>query len=56
MSTPFRSGNYGVGEGDGDGDGDGVAAAQKRDDNTTFPGEVLDALESVQSPLVCIVL
>ena len=43
-----------VGVGVAVGVGVGVAATQEKSDKTTFPGEVLNAVRSVQLPLVCI--
>jgi hypothetical protein len=46
----------GVGVGVGEGVGVGVGDEQEKFDRTTFPGALLNASVSTQSPLVCIVL
>jgi len=50
MSTPVRSGYYGVGVGIGV--GVGVPAAQLKSDSTRFPGRFVCAFISVQLPVV----
>src|SRR5260370_6822952 len=46
MSTPVRSGYYGVGV------GVGVGAGQTKADGTSFPGRFVDAAKSMQLPVV----
>ena len=58
MSTPVRSGYYGVGDGVTVGVGVGVAAAQVKSDSTSFPGigepfsSKVNATLSMQLPVV----